>query len=274
MSLFTRDGSHTRSDHPSGDQAGGAGSAGSAATEADERTVQIARKKFVRRQWARRWLAWRRVVVVVLLAALVAAGTWLVFFSSVLAVQRVRVEGARSLDPQVVVRVARAPYGQPLATVDLAAVSARVESLAAVKSVDVSRSWPDGLRIAIVERQAVAVVQRGSTLQGLDEDGVIFRRYPSRPHGLPLVRTGPHPRVDALAEAARVASSLPADVTRKVDYVEVRTVDAISLRLRNGKVVLWGSADGSAAKARVLPVLLQRHASFYDVSVPGSPLIK
>jgi cell division protein FtsQ len=262
MSLFTRHATATGNE----DQAVDAADA--------ERTVQIARKKFVRRQWARRWLAWRRVVVAVLVVALVVGGAWLVFFSSVLAVKQVQVEGARSLDPQAVQRAAHAPYGQPLATVDLAAVTARVENLAAVKSVDVSRSWPDGLRIAIVERQAVAVVQRGSTLRGLDEDGVIFRRYPSRPHGLPVVRTGPHPRTDALAEAARVAGSLPADVARRVDYVEVRTVDAISLRLRNGKTVLWGSADGSAAKARVLPVLLERHASFYDVSVPGDPLIR
>src|SRR4051794_2217378 len=100
MSLFTRD------------------DATVATGEADEeRTVRIARKKFVRRQWARRWLAWRRVVVAVLLVALVATVTWLVFFSSVLAVQRVQVEGTRSLDPLVVQRAARAPYGRPLATV-------------------------------------------------------------------------------------------------------------------------------------------------------------
>ena len=29
-------------------------------TGPDERTIRIARKRFVRRQWARRWLAWVR----------------------------------------------------------------------------------------------------------------------------------------------------------------------------------------------------------------------
>ena len=65
-----------------------------------ERTVRIARQRFVRRQWARRWLAWRRVVVAVLLLAVVVGSLWLVFFSSALAVQGVKVEGTQVLDPR------------------------------------------------------------------------------------------------------------------------------------------------------------------------------
>jgi cell division protein FtsQ len=38
--------------------------------------------------------------------------------------------------------------------------------------------------------------------------------------------------------------------------------------------VLWGSADDSANKAEVLAVLLKQKASFYDVSVPGQPILK
>ena len=77
---------------------------------------------------------------------------------------------------------------------------------------------------------------------------------------LPLIRIDGKARADALAEAARVAGSLPARSAAKVDYVEVRTVDTISLRLRNGRTVRWGSADESAAKARVLAVLLEQKA--------------
>jgi cell division protein FtsQ len=82
-----------------------------------------------------------------------------------------------------------------------------------------------------------------------------------------------HARSDALAEAAKVAGSLPSSIAAKVDYVEVRTVDTIALRLRSGRVVRWGSADGSDAKARVLAVLLKQKASSFDVSVPGQPII-
>ena len=238
-----------------------------------ERTVRIARQRFVRRQWARRWLAWRRVVVAVLLLGLVAGSLWLVFASSVLAVQGVRIEGTQVLDPRVVRRAAAVPTGSPLATVDLDAIAKRVRALSAVDSVDVSRSWPDAVRIDVTERVAVAVVQQGNALRGLDDQGVLFRRYPSRPKSLPVIRMAGRPRADALAEAAEVAGSLPPEIAAKVDYVEVRTVDTIALRLRSGRVVRWGSADGSDAKARVLAVLLKQKASSFDVSVPGQPII-
>ena len=239
-----------------------------------ERTVRIARRRFVRRQWARRWLAWRRVVVAGVLLAIVAGSAWLVFSSFVLAVSGVRVEGTQVLDPRVVRRAAAVPTGAPLATVDLDAITRRVEGLPAVRSVDVSRSWPNAVRIDVTEREAVAVVARGTTLRGLDASGVMFRHYPSRPRSLPLIRMSGQPRADALAEAARVAGSVPSAIAGRVDYVEVRTVDTISLRLRNGRTVRWGSAADSDAKGRVLAVLLRQQASVYDVSVPGQPVIK
>jgi len=244
------------------------------ATGPDERTIRIARKRFVRRQWARRWLAWRRLLAAVLVVGLLVAAVWTVFFSSLLAVSGVRVDGTAVLDPRSVRRAAAVPLGEPLATVDLDSIAARVERLRPVRSVDVSRSWPDRVLVSVKERQAVAVVDRGGALQGLDADGVIFRRYPSRPKSLPVLRMGDRTGADALAEAAKVAGALPATIARRVDYVEVRTVDTISLRLRSGRVVLWGSADDSAAKAEVLAVLLRQKASLYDVTVAGRPIIR
>jgi len=241
---------------------------------ADERTVRLARRRFTRRQWARRWLAWRRVLVALLLLGAMVGALALVFFSSALAVSGVRVDGVQVLDPRVVRRTAAVPVGSPLATVDLGAIAARVENLPAVKRVDVSRAWPDRVRIAVVEREAVAVVQRDGVLRGLDAEGVMFRRYPSRPASLPVIRMGRTTGADALAEAARVAGVLPPSLLRRVEFVEVHTVDTIALRLRNGDTVRWGSADDAQAKAKVLQVLLHQKATMYDVSVPTQPVLK
>ena len=240
----------------------------------DERTVRIARKRFVRRQWARRWLAWRRILVVLGALALLVGLGWLVFFSSTLAVKGVEVEGVHVLDPAQVRRVAAVPIGQPLATVSLDSIAARVQGLAPVKVVDVSRSWPNGVRIAVVERKAVAVVERDGVVRGVDDEGVLFRSYKSVPARLPVIRISSGTRTEALAEAARVVDALPDDLAARVDHLVVGTVDSISLQLRNGKTVLWGSAEQSQSKADVLAVLLRQKASVYDVSVPGQPTIK
>ena len=242
----------------------------------DEPTVRLARRRFARRQWSRRWLAWRRVLAVALGVGLVAGAVWLVFFSSVLAVSGVRVEGTHVLTPSVVRRAAQVPLGGPLATADLAAVTRRVERLPAVKAVDVSRSWPDSVRIDVTERRAVAAVEQGGSgrLRGVDDQGVVFRSFRHRPARLPMIRSGRGAGPEALAQAARVAGSLPPSVAAKVTYVEVRTVDSISLRLHSGRLVRWGSAEQSTDKSRVLAVLLDRKAASYDVSVPGQPVIR
>jgi cell division protein FtsQ len=252
-------------------------STGATVAEDPEETVRAARRRFVRRQWRRRWLAWRRLVIAVLVAGVLAASVWLVFFSPVLAVSGVQVEGTGAIAPSAVRQVADVPRGGPLATADLDAVAARVKDMPAVKDVDVSRAWPDRVRIDVTERQPVAVVVasgQGGSLRATDAEGVLFRSYAVRPRGLPLIRTGRRADTDALAEAATVAGSLPPALAARVADVSVSTVDTIDLRLKSGRRVRWGSADDSVDKARVLAVLLGQKAAFYDVSVPGEPVIR
>ncbi|MGI8899813.1 MAG: cell division protein FtsQ/DivIB [Nocardioides sp.] len=240
----------------------------------EKRVLGIARKRFARRQWARRWLAWRVVLGIVLMLSLVVGTVWLLFFSTRLAVTGVRVEGAGVLDPREVRMQAAVPMGSPLATADLEAIAARVEQLSPVLDADVSRAWPDQIRIDVTERVAVAVVERDGAVRGVDETGAVFRSYPSRPRSLPLLSTGPDTSTEALAESTLVVGALPADLAERVDFVEVRTLDTITLQLRDGRSVVWGSAEGSADKAKVLEVLLEQKASAYDVSVPGQPVIR
>ncbi len=243
-------------------------------TASDEPTVKLGQRQFARRQRARRWLAWRRLLAILGGAGLLALGAWLVFFSSVLAVDEVEVAGLDVLSAREVRSAAEVPMGEPLATVPVDAVAERVEALAPVAAVDVSRAWPNRVRIDVVERDAVAVVERAGTLHGVDAEGVQFRTY-AKPHKrLPLVRVSAATRSEALAEAAEVIDALPADLAGRVDHLTVRTVDSISLQMRSGKSVFWGSADESASKAEVLAVLLPQKASVYDVSVPGRPTLE
>ncbi len=237
-----------------------------------ERAERLTRQRFVRRRWARRWMRWKYVVASVLLLMLVITVGWLVFFSSVLSITKVEVTGNQLLSDERVRKVAAVPEGQQLALVDLEDAARRVETLSEVKDTDVTRAWPDGVLITVTERVAVAVVELNGEIRGLDEEGVVFRDYAAAPQGLPRVRPQTATGADALKEAAGVVSALPTDLATRVDHVEVQTIDQISLVLRDGREVRWGSADDSDLKARVLVKLLDaQQAQIYDVSVPGSP---
>ena len=228
-------------------------------TDTAERAALRSRQRFTRRQWRRRWLAWRYVVAAVLVVAVVAGGIWLVYFSSGLTVKRVDVEGNDL------------PAGEQLARVDIDAISARLRALAAVRAVDVSRKWPDGVQIVVQERVPVAVIEIAGRLRGLDSQGVVFNEYDKAPPGLPRISSTSSTTPDALKEAATVVAALPKELSAMVDHVEVLTVDQITLVLRDERVVLWGSSDDSATKAEVLLQLLRQPAKVYDVSVPGQP---
>ena len=163
------------------------------------------------------------------------------------------------------------PIGTPLARLDLGAVRTRVEAIPAVKSAEVSRDWPHGVRIAVTERTPIAVVDQGEGLRALDAEGVLFGTYASQPKQLPLVKTDAGTSEEALVEAGRVVGALPTRIARRVDAVQVASVDDIQLVLGNGRRVLWGSAESSDQKAEVLAALLKRPGNQIDVSVPGRP---
>lgn len=237
-----------------------------------DRATRRSRKRFARRQWRRRWLAWRYLLGLVLVLAIVGGGIWAVWFSSWLAVETIDVSGAQTVEASDIRVRSGIEVGEPLARVDLAKAERRIGALAVVRSVEVTRQWPNGILVSIEERVAIAVVEIGGRLRGMDADGVVFRDYKKAPPGLPRVVTSIGTTSEALKEAAKVISALPADLTLIVDHVQVTTVDQISLVLKDGRTVVWGSADESDTKAEVLETLLATvQAQVYDVSVPSKP---
>jgi cell division protein FtsQ len=67
---------------------------------------------------------------------------------------------------------------------------------------------------------------------------------------------------------ATVAGALTAPVLHKLSLISASDPSAITLQLRDGRSVQWGSADRSADKAQVLPALLARPGTDFDVSNP------
>ena len=108
--------------------------------------------------------------------AVVILGTsaWVVFGTSVLGVRQVEVTGT-SVVPESEVRAAAAVApGTPLARVDTGAVGARVTALAPVAAVEVSRSWPGTLVIAVTDRVGVAAVAVPAGFGVIDSGGFVF----------------------------------------------------------------------------------------------------
>ncbi|CAL9548974.1 Cell division protein FtsQ [Streptomyces sp. enrichment culture] len=229
----------------------------------------------------------RTIAALAVALLLAGAGTgWVLYGSGWLRVEGVPVSGTRVLTPAQVREAAGVPVGDPLISVDTEAIEARLlKKSLRIDAVDVVRSWPDEIRLKVTERTPVLLVRKGRNFVEVDDEGVRFATVSRAPKGVPLLelelsRQGPAAASlrrfgeDRLArEAVRVAGRIPAAVARDTQVVKVRSYDDISLRLRDGRTVVWGSSEEGAEKARALTALMKAEpgARHFDVSVPTAP---
>jgi cell division protein FtsQ len=229
----------------------------------------------------------RTIIILAVALVLLATGSvWLLYGSQWLRVERVSVSGTRVLTSAQVREAADVPVGSPLISVDTEVIEARLRrKLPRIDAVDVVRSWPHGIRLKVVERTPVLLVQKDRNFVEVDEEGVRFATVSRAPKGVPaleLTLSRPGSRAASLRrfgedrlvrEAVRVAGAIPAAVARDTRTVKVRSYDDISLELGGGRTVAWGSGEKGSAKARTLTALMKASpdARHFDVSVPTAP---
>jgi cell division protein FtsQ len=224
-----------------------------------------------RRGWSRRTIL--LVVAAVVVLGLVA--TWVVAFSPVFGVRTVTVRGEQGVSEQKIVTAAAVAHGTPLVRVDTDAIAQRVEALDGIYSARVSTSFPSTVVISVVERTPVGVVKRDGKFVLVDRTGDQYRTVDTAPPHLPVfvVPAGTDARTTGGA-VATVASALPADIRAKVASIQALQPDAVTLLLTDGRVVNWGDVEQSAAKARILPLLLKQKGHTFDVTDPSRPFTR
>ncbi|MFJ7774327.1 cell division protein FtsQ/DivIB [Streptomyces yangpuensis] len=227
----------------------------------------------------------RRGPVLASLAAavlLASGGTWVLYGSSWLRVERVTATGTEVLTPEQVLSAAAVPVGAPLVSVDTDEIESRVRGrLPRIDSVDAVRAWPHGIGLKVTERKPVLLIKKDANFVEVDASGVRFDTVPKAPAGVPVLELNAAGSPSArrfdedrlLHEAVLVAGSLPAPIAKETVQVKVGSYDSIVLELTGGRSVRWGSGEQSDAKGRALTALLKAapKAGHFDVSVPTAP---
>ncbi|GAA4556012.1 cell division protein FtsQ/DivIB [Planotetraspora kaengkrachanensis] len=216
-------------------------------------------------------LATRRTVLATLLTGgVVGAATWVVFFSPLLGVRSIEVTGDVTVPAEQLRQAAGVKLGTPLATVDLGLVEQRVRAVREVESAKVDRAWPGTLQVAVVERTAIAVAILGPGRQAvLDRFGVVLKEVAVAPPRLPVLKVQRLAADDPSTRSAlTVLSVLPEDVLSRVGQVRAPSPKSVTLRLIDGRTVVWGDAGRAAEKGRLLTSLLTKPANSYDISSP------
>ncbi|MDT5091455.1 MAG: cell division protein FtsQ [Mycobacterium sp.] len=216
-----------------------------------------------------------RVLVWGLVAIVVTVGLGLVlYFTPLMSVRNFVVDGLRVLPQDEVVAAANVRTGTPLLQVDTNKVADRVAAIRRVASVRVQREYPSTLRVTVVERIAVAVKDFPDGSHQFDRDGVDFATGPPPP-GVPYLDVeNPGPSDPPTKAALQVLVALHPDVTVQLARIAAPSLASITLTLKDGRVVVWGTTDRTEEKAETLAALLTRPGHTYDVSSPDLPTVK
>lgn len=223
-----------------------------------------------RRQWWRRWLLWLAG------AGLLALVAWVVGWSPLLGVDDVEVSGVTGAEQRAVAELVQVPVGTPLARVDTDAVAGRVRTRITVAEVSVRRSWPGTLSVDVVPRTAALVVKNPQgRLEVVDPEGVSFAVVRTAPKGVPVVTaTGSKGMTpEALQSSLALLEALPADLAAKVTSLKVSSADLVTFTL-GSRTVVWGSGEASERKVEILRALLRTKAKVIDVSAPDTPVTR
>ncbi|MFE4534036.1 cell division protein FtsQ/DivIB [Streptomyces scopuliridis] len=224
-----------------------------------------------------------RVLIALIAAALlVGGGIWALYGSSWLRVEKVNASGTDVLTRAEVETAAAVPVGAPLISVDTDRIEARLRrKLPRIDSVEVVRSWPNGIGLKVIERKPALLLEKGAKFIEVDAGGVRFATVEKAPKSVPLLeltvaRSAGTQRFGTerlMREAVRVRAEVPEKVARDIRVVRVRSYDSISLELTGGRTVMWGSGEDGTAKARALTALMKAvpRAGHFDVSAPTAP---
>lgn len=208
------------------------------------------------------------IALVVLLIGYVA-----LYFVPVFAVRDVAVNGARTVAVESVRERAAVVPGTPLLQVDTHAIARRVAGIPRVDEVTVRRDYPSGLRIDVVERTALVVVEVDGAQHLVDAQGIDFGEGEA-PAGIPRLTVGPEARAvlpEVVRDLATVFGEVRTTAGQEITEVNVETPASIVLTLVDGRIVEWGAAGRDREKAVALQMVLEQPGDVWNVSNPALP---
>lgn len=217
----------------------------------------------------------------------------LVFFSPLLATEKITVRGASLLETSQVEQKLEPLRGVPLTRIDEKKVRELIGQDNVIRSVQVESRPPHELVVTLKERTAVAVVKQGDTYHTVDSDGVSLLESTTQPDtSVPLVHfSGDDPQTSVEFRTISTAlSAMPSELLAQVKEASATSTSSITLTLRDNTTVQWGTAEESELKAKVLLSLRQAIAkraqeesssgaqtqkvTVYDVSAPRVPVTR
>ena len=220
------------------------------------------------------------LVIGVIALVLILGGGWLwLRDSSLVAASSVTVSGATGPDAaQIDAALQTAAHGMTTLDMDVGKLRSAVAQYPSVKDIRVSTSFPHGLRIRVIEQQAVAVLSASGQRALVAGDGTVLRDATAA-RGLPTVPVGAMPttrvRDSRTRGILRVLAAAPYQLLGHVQTVTEDAAHGVIVELRNGPSLFFGEPGLDNAKWTAASDVLANPGSvgagYIDVTDPRRP---
>ena len=200
-------------------------------------------------------------------------------FTPIMAIEKIVVSGNHKVPSKQILAKLKHRIGSPLPMVSEADVAKDLEKFRLIESISLVSQPPHRLEVRVTERTAISIVIRGSTRYLYDPAGVNLGQATGN-EALPVILVNDDPKTsENYAQAIDVLLALPAQLLKRVAYIQAKSRDNVTMQLRGlaSQTIIWGDASDSILKSRVLKALLLKTPpsirATFDVSAPLTPSV-
>lgn len=200
-------------------------------------------------------------------------------FTPLLAIDKIIVSGESRVSEKQIQHLLQKYVGTPLTLINESAVAADLKGFPIIESIALVSRPPHTLEIRVTERTPIAIVVQNGRQYLYDPAGVKLGQAKGN-EKLPTVIVSGNPKNSTTyKQAIDVILALPLQLLDRVAYIQAKTRDNVTLRLRGASAqnIIWGDSENSILKSKVLKTLLLKTSTkiraTFDVSSPLTPSV-
>jgi cell division protein FtsQ len=180
------------------------------------------------------------------------------YFSPFLRVQHIEVAGANDADRQQIADLVHS-RGDSILIADFSGAESRIRALPQVKDVQISRGWPQTVKVTVVERQPWGTWIAGSTPYVIDEEGIVLPEGFAAPEGSltvhalasPPLNAGDRVDQDAVRLTKALVEQVPPRLQMNITEVDWSEADGLTVKTDAGYSVVIGDSENMDFKLAV-----------------------
>ena len=200
------------------------------------------------------------------LALVLAAAFW-VWRSPIFEVKHITIEGSDRI-PMEALGEKAGLLGANMFTADLAAAQERLYALPLVKTVRVSRDWPNTIAIKVEERQTWGTWEQSGVRYSIDREGVVLGTN-GAPKGSPVIKSSqPGSRIQgervdyqAVEAAVEIYEQLPRQLGTQVTEVAFTAGKGVMVKTADNQSALLGDSSSIPYKLSVWAAMAKQAKS-------------